>query len=380
MNNAAYKNIISRFKSVSLRYFIIGIVEAFFHAFMVFVCLMGVSALCESVLYMPPTVKTVLFFSSLIIPAIFFVILVSLCITRRPGHDEISRIIERYYPHLNDRLISAVQLGRLDEDGLKGQSEELISALIKKVDEETASLNIARSVPIVGLFLSLKIALITVIIVLLIATLFPDYMMGGFYRLADYSRPYMPSGKSSIYIIHSKNSIIRGENFSASGFFDGNKSEDLNGFYRWDDSRVWNMKLVNVEEKTGNFKITIEKPRTSFQYYLETKSTVTPRYGVTVIERPDVEALEITLNYPEHTGLRIVSRNDNDGNIRALKGTDVSLTVRANKILKSMSILWSDSTVTHCRVNGDTGIASFSISKSVDYHIGLIDTLDISKH
>ena len=120
MNNAEYKNIISRFKSVSLRFYIVSSIEAFIYAFLVFVCLMGVSALCESVLYMTPPVKTILLFSSLIITAIVFVSLVSLCIIRRPGHDEISRMIECCYPHLNDRLISAVQLGRLGEADLKG--------------------------------------------------------------------------------------------------------------------------------------------------------------------------------------------------------------------------------------------------------------------
>jgi len=378
MNNAVYKNIISRFKSVTLRYFIIGIADAFVCAFLVFVCLIGVSALCESVLYMTPSVKTVLFFSSLFIPAIVFVSLVSLCIARRPGHDEISRMIERRYPHLNDRLISAVQLGRLDEDGLKGQSKELIYALIKRVDEETEPLDIARSIPVNRLFFSLKIASGAVFIFLLIAILFPDYMMGGFYRLADHSRYYISPGKTNIYIINHKDSILRGEDFDASGFFAGNKSENLSVFYRWNDSRIWNMKSVSINEKTGNFAIKIEKPRTSFQYYLETNDAITSQYDVTVIERPDIEALEITLNYPEHAGLNTISRKDNDGNIRALKGTDVLLIVRANKILKNMSILWSDSTITNCKVNGNTGTISFRISKSVDYYIGLIDTLGIS--
>ncbi len=105
-------------------------------------------------------------------------------------------MIENTYPHLNNRLISAVQLGRLKDNELKGQSKELIDALLEKVDEETASLNFSRAVPTGRLILSLKIASGTVFLVLLTAILFPFGIMGGFYRLADYSRPYIPPGNN----------------------------------------------------------------------------------------------------------------------------------------------------------------------------------------
>ncbi len=377
MNNAVYKNIISRFKGVFLRYVLVSIAEALGYSFALLSGLMSISTLLESVLYLTPAVKTYLFFSSLIIPVLFFVSLLSLIIIRRPDHNEISRMIENTYPHLNNRLISAIQLGRLKDNELKGQSKELIDALLEKVDDETASLNFSRAVPTGRLILSLKIASGTIFLVLLTAILFPFGIMGGFYRLADYSRPYIPPGKTTIYTVHRESSIIRGENFKASGFIAGDKSNALIVVYRWEDSETWNVKPVSVDDVTGDFNVTIEKPRISFQYYLETNNVVTSKYSARVIERPDVETLEITLTYPEYTGIGTVSRKDNDGNIRALKGTDVSLILSASKTLKEMSIFWSDSTVTHCRVNGNTAAVSFKVTKSVDYHFGLIDTLDI---
>ncbi len=378
MKNAEYTNIISRFKSVFNRYFIIGIAEAFGYTFFVFTGLIVIFAVCESLLYMTPVVKTVLFFSSLIVPAVVFISFTSLHILRSPGNDEISRMIEHSFPHLNDRLISAVQLGRLSEDELEGQSKELIDALLKKVDKETAPLDLTRSVPVERFLLSTKMALGSLVLILLLTLIFPDYLMGGIYRLADFSRQYMPPNKSVIYTIHREHSIIRGENFNVSGFYSGDRSEELALFFRWIDSKIWNMKPVSIDKTRGKFSVNIEKPGISFQYYLETKSAVTTKYDVTVIERPAVEALEIALHYPEYTGLGTVTRKDNDGNIRALKGAVASFSVRANKILSGMSIFRSDSTVKQCSISGDTGSASFSITKSFDYHIGLIDTMGIT--
>ena len=380
MNNTSYTNIISRFRKVSRRYFIIGIAESSGYAFTALVSLMGISALCESVLFMAPEIKKSLFFSTLIIPVVVFAALLVICFIRRPGHDEISRIIERFYPQLGDRLISSVQLGSLTEDNLKGQSKELINALLKKVEEETRFLKIEKSAPAGRLFLSLKVASATLMLFLLLAVLLPEYLMGGFYRLADYKKLYSAPDEMNIYVMPHKNSIIRGDNFTASGFISGRKSEQLKILFRWDDSSVWNMKPIDVNEKTGNFTITVEKPRISLQYYLETDSAVTNQSRVTVIERPVVEVLEITLIYPEYTGFGTVSRNDNDGNIRALIGTGVSLTVKANKLLENMSLFWSDSIVTRCKVEGDTGTALFEVAESADYHIGLIDTLGIANN
>ena len=80
MNNPAYTHIISRFRKVSRRYFIISIIESFGYAFAVLICLFCVSALCESVLYFTPEIKTLLFFSSLGIPLIIFAVLVVLMV------------------------------------------------------------------------------------------------------------------------------------------------------------------------------------------------------------------------------------------------------------------------------------------------------------
>ena len=93
MNNPAYTHIISRFRKVSRRYFIIGGVKSFGFAFAVLTGLLCASALCESVLYLVPEIKALLFFSSIGIPVIVFTVLVSLCIIRKPGPDEIARII-----------------------------------------------------------------------------------------------------------------------------------------------------------------------------------------------------------------------------------------------------------------------------------------------
>ncbi len=180
-----------------------------------------------------------------------------------------------------------------------------------------------------------------------------------------------------MYVLAGDESMVRGGDFSAPGFLTGWRLEPVQIYYRWDDSNAWSARPVDVDEDTGSFTAVVEKPRVSFSWYIEAGPVTTPRHRVTVIERPVVERLAFTLEHPAYTGLGTVEKRDNDGNIRALSGTRVSMTVRASKPVGSMTVQWSDSTSSSCDIEGNTGTLSFTVTETVDYTIDLVDTLGI---
>ncbi|HUT62689.1 MAG TPA: DUF4175 family protein, partial [Anaerolineae bacterium] len=239
-------------------------------------------------------------------------------------------------------------------------------------------IDLLRSVSSEKLVLSVRYMFGSITSILLLSILFPGFIGSGLYRLFDYSHAYTRPDNVTIYSLEGDTSIIRGEDFSTMGFISGRNFKPLEVLYRWDDSNAWNIRPIEVDRKTGNFTLTVEKPHLSFDYYLESGSSLTPRYRVSVIERPDVERIELTLTYPEYTGLGTVALRNNDGNIRVLGGTEVSMRIKANKHIKDMVINWSDSTETRCSVSSDTGMTSFKVTKTVDYHISLTDTLNIT--
>jgi len=146
MSDSDYRKIVSRLGKVLRRYLAFGIAEAFLTALAAWGCLILVVWLCESMLYLAPDVKTLLFFTALGTISAVFLFLVVLRILRRPGLDDLSRMVEKRYPFLGDRLISAVQLGRLGTTGLHGQSGDLVNALLGRVEEETRRLNLLQAV------------------------------------------------------------------------------------------------------------------------------------------------------------------------------------------------------------------------------------------
>jgi hypothetical protein len=376
MAENTYSRILSCIRRVERRYIFVGVAEAFSAAAAVFVGLFLLFGLAESHEWFSPRLKTALFASVFVLSSLAFLVIAALAFLRRPDEDGLARMVERRYPGLGDRLISAVQLGRLGEAELRGQSRELVCSLVDRVEREIGTLPLERAVPTGRLVFLFRTALGAAALFLLLVIFFPESVTSGFCRLADYSREYVRPGAIVINTALGDVSIIRGENFSAKGFLNG-KPAPLTAYYRWKGASSWISKPVEVNVKSGAFTLQVEKPRLSFAWYLESGSHRTPRSFVTVIERPVVEKLEITLTHPSNTGLGAVTRSDNDGSVRAVRGTRVLLKVTANKPLARMSIHWSDSTVAPCAVKGAVGTAEFTVTRDIDYRLSLLDSLGI---
>jgi len=378
MNTSAYEHILARFSAVSRKYLLTRTFEAAAWSCAVLTANAGITVLVESFFYLRPEHKTFLLYACGVIALVTGAVLVIRSVLRRPGPVDIARLVERRYPGLNDRLISAVQLGGPAGEGIQGQSRELIDALLDQVVIESAKLNLACAVPSGTMKKAWRYVFGAWIVLLGAALVFPGTIMSGLWRCIDYQTAYTAPDATSIYLTPTRLSILRGDSYTAAGFMAGSMPGQLNLLVRWDDAASWTIKPVPVDRNTGAFTFTVEKPQFSFQYYLETDGIVSGQYRVTVIERPELESITLALSYPAYTGLGTQARDDNDGSVRALKGTTVNLTAVANKPLREMSLVWSDSTVTRCRVEGMTGMASFVIDRTVDYHISLADTLGIA--
>ena len=377
MNTGTYAKLTARLDAVARHILLVQIAGAVLYTLAAGAVFSLVLAIFESFAYASPAVKAVLFHLLWAVPFFVFLGLILLYVMRKPGHDETARLIERAFPALNDRLISAVQLGRTSTRHA-GQSPELVDALIEYANDTTSILDLRRAIPRGQLIASFHAAAAGVILVLGFTVAFPDRIVPGLYRIVDHTRVYQPLDMTTIYATHRTPRIIKGEDFTVYGFVSGADIRDVLIWYRWGTEKNWNMKPVAGSRRAGDFEATVENPRASFEYYLEAPGASTPIFAVEVIERPAIVSLETTLSYPDYTGLGTVRRTDGDGNIRALAGTGAAVSVRANKPLSAISLVWGDSTATPCSVQGDSGFVEFEIAKSIDYHFELVDTLGIA--
>ncbi len=368
--------IVSRLRLVRRRFLAFGVFEAVLASSAAFFSLTVLAGTAESFAWFSPAVRTILAALSVAFPCVVLAAAILRILCRKPDDDALARMVEKTFPGLGDRLISAVQLGRLDGPGLRGESAGLVRLLVDRVDGETASIPIGRTVSSRRLVLLGRTAY-AMLGALLIAVALPGPLAGGLCRLADHSRAYVRPGLTIIHTLIGDASIVRGDDFRTTGVLSGG-GDRLVAYWRWKGSDVWNSRPVQVNRSSGSFNLVVEKPRGSFAWYLESGRRRTSRYFVTVIERPSIDRIGVTLAFPRYTGFGTVNRDDNDGSIRAVRGTEATLHVTANKNLSRMTIVWSDSTVTPCTVSGAAGTVTFTVSRDIGYRIALLDTIGIA--
>ncbi len=378
MNRHGYSDIHKLILALRGRYRFMAVAEAAAAAFSsALVCLI-LSGLLETFLYLQPAVKFPLFlFTAGIFPAVFAALLIIRLVVRHPDELALARMIEKASPSFRDRLISAVQLGGLEEHNLQGQSSELVDALVSSVAEECRTVDIRRVMPFATLAFPLRAVYSSLLVLLLVVILSPLNIVAGLYRLSHYDSVFPAPNRTTFHLIGLDDMIIRGGDFTIRGIVAGRNSDDLKIVYRQDGMSTWTVRPVKVSSKDGFFSALIEKPSRNFRVYLEAGGNRIPEHAVTVVERPDIESIESVYHYPAYTGLGDKKGENGSGYFRVLEGTVIDLTVTAGKPLRSMQAIWSDSTVTDFAVERTVGKASFTVKESRDFHFDLVDTQDI---
>jgi len=91
-----------------------------------------------------------------------------------------------------------------------------------------------------------------------------------------------------------------------------------------------------------------------------------------------VKVLRLRLQFPGYSGLQPRQLDDNVGDVAALKGTRVSLSLEANKALSRACLSFSDSTVLPLQLKGNRATCDFVIMGERTYHIELGDTESVA--
>jgi len=84
----------------------------------------------------------------------------------------------------------------------------------------------------------------------------------------------------------------------------------------------------------GGYRAVVRNVRETFRYAVVLGEVRSPWYSARVIERPFVAGIRLDYRYPAYSGLLPKTVDENNGDITALKGTTVGVTVSASKPLE----------------------------------------------
>ena len=338
-------------------------------------------------------------------------------LTKKLTYAKVAAFLETFYPSIENRILSSIQLRpTLDENRL-GFAPEFIERLILQTQDDIVQIKSStifqtefKRIKMNSLFAVSGFAL------LILANFMLPSSLNGFTRTIE-SIPIKPSDgfTASIENVMPGNiQIKRGEDITVTAKVSGHLDAPVAIYYQLsemietkssedNDTKVheeikgnvvdeetqlphdadpdrWQSIQMNRNAKQTLYTATIEQIDRSIQYYVSTKDVTSTHFQITVNEEPIVKTFQLELTYPQYTQLPSQQLDTNVGDVAVLYGTQITFTGVSNKPLSEAHLIFQDSDPVNINIieNGTNMKGSFIAEQASTYHIHIQDEHGLS--
>jgi hypothetical protein len=127
----------------------------------------------------------------------------------------------------------------------------------------------------------------------------------------------------------------------------------------------------------GVASVTLPHLRASMVYYAEAQGYRSREYTITVVDRPVVRTMRLTVSFPAYTRLPARQLDDNTGDVAAYPGSTVAFDVVANKDVARAALVFDDSSRLALATSGRSARGTLRVSGNRSYRIALVDEAGI---
>ena len=286
-----------------------------------------------------------------------------------PDYVETSKKIGAHFPEIKDELANAVQL--LKENN-SYYSTQLIEAAFQNVYNKTANLDFNHIVNFAPAKKYLRIGLFTFLTSFLIISFVPGLNSAAF-RLINFNKNFSSPPKFVFEISPGNIELAKGENVFIRIKTIGQQPTEVVLSTKFEEQSEFSDKIL-FPDSLGNFVFEARSVKSSFEYFASAEKIISETYNVSVINRPIITGLELTIAPPAYSRLTEQIQKDN-GNITALPGSKIKLVLNSSRELSKSKISFSDSTIKIMNVSATKSSVEFSIGKEMNYQF-LIKDID----
>lgn len=250
-----------------------------------------------------------------------------------PGQDDdtIAHRVGRRIPQIGDRLVNTLQLYRMMNAGtlLAGYSSELAEASIGAQGEPLRrydySIIIDDNRRTRGLFFLIGGLVVLGSLFLAMPRLYGD----AIYRLSHYGQEFVKPAPFSLQVEPGDRQLVRGDSVEivvrATGIpprtvqlsvqIAGEPSADV---------------LELRSDSAGIFHYLLPGVKSTTTYFAASGPVRTPEHTLSVIDRPEIRSLHVSVTAPSYTGRGTDRLPDNMGDVSGLRGSKVNVEVTTN--------------------------------------------------
>ncbi|MEI7812865.1 MAG: DUF4175 family protein [Ignavibacteria bacterium] len=284
-------------------------------------------------------------------------------------HNATARKVGRMFPAVKDELLNAIQLVSLN-DGRTVYSESLVDAAFGQVYYKTQSVEFADAVSFAKPKQLVAYSLAVIIIVASFFVFLPGLSSAGM-RIINFNRGFIQPAKFIIKVTPGDMEITRGGDVLIKATIYGAKPHEVNLFVKYAEQAEFEIKTLTADS-TGDYSFEIPATRSSFKYYVIAEDVKSHDYSVTVVDKPLIRSLNLTVIQPGYSKLPPIEQKDN-GNVTALSGSQMNFKIFSTRPLKKAQIVFADSSLADLKVDDRTAAGICKVSKDVDYKIIIRD-------
>jgi len=322
--------------------------------------------------------RTILFYTSLVIIVsgliplcVFPLFKMFLPITEK----EIFRLAEsvgKTFLEIKDELKNAIELDK--EKNKEIFSSELIQASIEKVSSKLTRVDLDKCIDYSGLKLFFKIVIGFVLLNVLMFIIFPQLSWATF-RIINYQKEFAVTPNLMFEISPGDTSITKGDYLKIKISVYGESPDLVNLNIKESGSTKYLSKKI-FRNKDGYFISKFENVKNPFVYKITSGKLSSRIYRIKVIDRPVIKNLRVKISPPAYSRISETEQIDN-GNIAALRGSRIFLSVNSSKPLKSAKLIFSDSSSIQMKIKNDNASLIFTLNESKTYFISISDKFGV---
>ena len=252
---------------------------------------------------------------------------------------DIALNVERNYPDLEDRLVSAMEFGnRESTDPIEAH---MLQRLLEDTTARVEGINFKTTVDHSRARKHVGIAAMVVVGCCVLALLFPAEIHTSLLRVLVPWEKTDPILMTKLAVEPGNARILRGKSLPIHVTVTGKSADKVVLTYRGLDAQQdgeaiaeqqINM-LPNTNDKRG-FAYEIFNIDADMQYYITANETTSEPYTVEVFEMPKVTEISVDYTYPDYTQLKPVVQTGT-GDIQAVVGTQAKIKLITNKAIQA---------------------------------------------
>jgi hypothetical protein len=248
---------------------------------------------------------------------------------RRRSLTDAAFVVERHVPGLDERISSAVELSS-EHEAFAG-SPLLVRHLVRRAESDAAAVRPDAVLP-ADEIKRLALWLIPVVLLWLafsVAT--PRALFAGLYRVLMPWRDHLPALLADVVVTPGDVTLAEGDALEVKATVNVRSGPDREAaralLLTRDAGTDRTLSRDLPATAPHQFNASLPDVRQSFAYRVSTDRGDSPWFTATVLPRPAVAQLDLRLEYPAYTGMDRREQLNGDGAIKALQGTEVTLTV-----------------------------------------------------